>query len=74
MFFRSVLSIFRSALRCAFVYFFTAFCCFLLAFWEARDCGMFRVRICAEAETHEEILNAPSKIKTERFFINVPLK
>src|ERR1039457_3581229 len=45
VFFRSVFSILRSAFRCAFAYFFIAFCCFLFAFWEARDSDIALARV-----------------------------
>jgi len=62
VFFRSVFSIFRSAFRCAFAYFFVVFCCRLSAFREARSSGITRVRVWATAPTPQPTLIAPRSI------------
>jgi len=49
VFFRSVFSILRSAFRCAFAYFFIAFCCCLFAFREAPLADKVLARVCEKA-------------------------
>jgi hypothetical protein len=70
VFFRSVFNILRSAFRCAFAYFFWAFCCFLFAFREACDSGIERPLVEAEL-AKQPTHNAPTRIKEASRFISI---